>query len=120
MTVPARRLEQDLQRTVAQWLDIQQRLGRLLWYAVPNGGARSKTEAAIFKGLGVKAGVPDIAIVLPGGRAAFIELKAGRAGLSPAQLVFADLIFRIGAEGALCRSLDEVIAAVNRWKYWKI
>ena len=67
--------EQDLQRTVAAWLDIQQRLGRLLYYAIPMGGARSKTEAAIFKGLGVKAGVPDIALVFPGGRAAFIELK---------------------------------------------
>ena len=28
----------------------------------PNGGKRSKIEASIFKGLGVKAGIPDVLI----------------------------------------------------------
>jgi hypothetical protein len=41
----------------------------------PNGGARSKVEAAILKGLGVRAGVPDI-IAIRDGRAYALELKA--------------------------------------------
>ncbi|HEY3643174.1 MAG TPA: hypothetical protein VGL31_18920 [Xanthobacteraceae bacterium] len=36
----------------------------VIWDAVPNGGWRSKTEAAIFAGLGVKPGVGDLALVL--------------------------------------------------------
>ena len=31
-----------------------------LMYHVPNGGKRSKSEAARFRAMGVKAGVPDI------------------------------------------------------------
>lgn len=107
--------EQDLQRTVAAWLDIQQRLGRLLYYAIPMGGARSKTEAAIFKGLGVKAGVPDIALVFPGGRAAFIELKIGSKKLSPTQRLFIFNATEFGAYTEVCWSLDDVIAAIKRW-----
>ena len=33
-----------------------------LMYHIPNGGARSKPEAARFKAMGVKKGVPDICI----------------------------------------------------------
>ena len=43
------RPEQALQRTVAQYLDLA-------------GGYRNAIEGAIFKSLGVKAGVPDLAI----------------------------------------------------------
>ena len=44
----------------------------------PNGGARSKTEAAIFKGQGVRAGWPDYTLYLPrcGWHGAVLELKA--------------------------------------------
>jgi hypothetical protein len=69
------RPEQELQRAVVQLLTYAAVPG-LIWYAVPNGGWRSKIEAAIFAGLGVKPGVADIALVLPGGRAAFLELKS--------------------------------------------
>jgi hypothetical protein len=53
--------EADEQRAVVQWL----RLKRVLFCAVPNGGWRSKAEAAIFIGLGLERGVPDILIFDP-------------------------------------------------------
>ena len=40
-----------------------------------NGGWRSRVEAAILKGMGVRAGVPDI-IAVKGGRGHALELKA--------------------------------------------
>lgn len=52
---------------------------RLLFH-IPNGGKRSKTEAAIFKAMGVKAGVPDLCLpVARGGFAGlYIEMKYGK------------------------------------------
>ena len=38
----------------------------LLWFHVPNGGRRSPEEAAIFNGLGVRAGVSDLILVHDG------------------------------------------------------
>lgn len=79
---PSRPPEEELQRTVVQWLryllrSAEQRSGQAPWifFHPPNGGGRSKAEAGIFNALGVLAGVPDLVFVLEGGRAAFIELK---------------------------------------------
>lgn len=36
-----------------------------LFFAVPNGGGRSRTEAAILKGEGVTAGVADTLLLVP-------------------------------------------------------
>ena len=53
-----------------------------LMHHIPNGGARSKSEAARFKAAGVKSGVPDI--FLPAARepyhGLFIELKRTKGG----------------------------------------
>lgn len=43
-------------------------IGKLL-FAVPNGGARSRTEAAIMKAEGVTAGVADLILLI--GRGGF-------------------------------------------------
>lgn len=50
-----------------------------LLYHVPNGGKRTKSEAARFKRMGVKSGVPDLVLpVARGGYAgAYVELKVG-------------------------------------------
>jgi hypothetical protein len=54
--------EHDLQCAICNYLDIR----RVCYWAVPNGGKRSKTESARFKKEGVKSGVPDISIVHDG------------------------------------------------------
>ena len=64
-------------------------IGKLL-FAVPNGGARGRTEAAIMKAEGVTAGVTDLILLL--GRGGFnalcIEMKTPdrRSVLSDAQI----------------------------------
>jgi hypothetical protein len=47
----------------------------LLFFHIPNGGKRTKAAAGRLKAMGVKAGMPDIPIVLPEGRMLWIELK---------------------------------------------
>ena len=55
-------------------------------YAIPNGGLRSKSEAARMKWTGTLSGMPDLGFVLPGGQAGFFEIKTPKRGrLSDAQ-----------------------------------
>lgn len=49
-------------------------------FHVPNGGKRNAAEAARFKAMGVKAGVPDLCLPCPRGGYAglYIEMKYGK------------------------------------------
>ena len=54
--------EHEVQKAICQYLDIR----GVCYWAVPNGGNRSKREASRLKAEGVKAGVPDITVVHDG------------------------------------------------------
>lgn len=84
-----------MQRMCVGWFRLQYpAVGKLL-FAVPNGGARSRTEAAIMKAEGVTAGVTDLILLL--GRGGFnalcIEMKTTdrRSALSDAQIEWRSL-----------------------------
>lgn len=121
-----RRPEQDLQRGVAQLLDA----AGFLWCHVPNGGARSRTEAAIMNGMGVKAGVPDILIFAPPPRmrgyelrplsGVAIELKAGSNRETPAQVRWAEELEAAGWCVFTARNLDEVVAALVKMRWLEV
>lgn len=51
-----------------------------LLFHVPNGGKRNAAEAARFKAMGVKAGVPDLCLPVPmnGYAGLYIEMKYGK------------------------------------------
>jgi hypothetical protein len=80
-------------------------------FAIPNGGKRHAREASRLKGLGVRAGIPDIAVVFRG-RAAFIELKAARGVMSPEQRAMTRKLIYCGAAVCVCRSVAAVEAAL--------
>lgn len=70
-----------------------------MMFHVPNGGKRNAIEAARFKAMGVKPGVPDIFLpVARGGyHGLFIELKRREGGtVSAAQH---DMIVKLRAQG---------------------
>lgn len=77
-------------------------------YAVPNGGARSITEARRLKDEGVLAGTPDLALVLPNGKAAFIEVKTPTGVLSSEQKAFRDRCYLTGIPWACARKLPDL------------
>jgi hypothetical protein len=54
--------EHEVQKAICNYLDIR----KVCYWAVPNGGNRSKSEAGRLKAEGVKAGVPDITVVHDG------------------------------------------------------
>src|SRR5690606_24999959 len=79
----------------ATWLDRQ----GIIWYHIPNGGYRNPIEAAKFKRMGVKSGVPDICIPMArkGYHGLYIELKRVSGGkLSTTQTEWRDKLLREG------------------------
>lgn len=111
------RPEQKLQQAVTQALD-RLLIPPAMFLPIPNGGQRSKTEAAIMKAHGmVKAGVADLMVVWPvalGVDVLWIELKAGKGRQSPDQLAFADQATRAGCGYVVCRSVDEVLEGLTQ------
>ncbi len=105
--------EQDIQRAVFQHWAARPALGAFL-FAVPNGGARRPIEAAIMKGLGVTAGVPDI-IAIRAGRTYGLELKAAGGRPSVQQVKTMAAMQAAGAEVAFAFGLDNAIAQLERW-----
>ena len=76
-------------------------------FHVPNGGGRSSpAEAAIFKTMGVVAGVADIVFMFKGGKTVFVELKAGKAPMEDSQERFQGWCADLGFEYILMRALN--------------
>ena len=109
-----KREEDALQRQQVQYLRILESQGRLLFFAVPNGGKRSKIEAAIMKGLGVRAGVPDL-VILHDQKCSFIENKSAKGRLSPSQMQFIDYCARHGYYFHLCSNFQQFLNTLYDW-----
>jgi hypothetical protein len=108
-----RRPEQQLQKAVLEHL--AWRGGRGLFaFHYPAGGWRSPVEAAIFKSLGVIAGIPDI-IVIHNGRCFALELKTAHGRLTPTQI---DTQERMRTAGATVGTAVEIDAALERLEEW--
>jgi hypothetical protein len=76
-------------------------------FHVPNGGLRSKPEAAKLKWMGVLAGVLDLVLVLPDGRCAFWETKTPHGRLSDDQQAFTLRLMALGHRWAVVLSIDD-------------
>jgi len=76
-------------------------------FHTPNGGARDAVTGAKLKRMGVVAGVPDLAIIRPAGRIAFIEIKGPSGSESASQRAFKLFCATWGVPYAVCRSVDD-------------
>jgi VRR-NUC domain len=85
-----------------------------LTFHVPNGGWRQKTTAARFRRLGVVAGIPDLVLVGPGGRVAFLEVKTTDGRLSRPQARFHDHCHRFDVPWTIARSIDDARSFLAR------
>lgn len=107
------RIEDDIQRTVIRHLKERGAPGLIYWHT-PNGGHRRKTEAAILKGLGVRAGVSDI-IAIHNGHVFALELKAPNGRPTESQMEFLSDLNSAGGFGCIASGLDQAIACLERW-----
>jgi len=102
----ARRYVEDaLQASIVQF--IRTCAPECLVFAIPNGGLRSKREAARLKWTGVLAGVPDLIVVAPR-HVVFIEVKATKGVTSNDQKAVHAHLRALGYTVAIARSIEDV------------
>ena len=79
-------------------------------FAIPNGGKRSKTEAARMVAQGVRPGVPDLMIPRAAGKyhGLFIEMKREKGSTAPAdQIAWIETLNAEGYYARVCKGFDE-------------
>jgi VRR-NUC domain-containing protein len=113
LTMKRRRPEQILQAAVCQHLQLRGAKG-MFWWHHPAGGQRSRTEAAIFKGIGAKPGIPDL-LFLKDSQLLCLELKAEGGRLSSAQVACHEALRAAGALVATAVGLDEALEVLEAW-----
>jgi hypothetical protein len=107
------RPEDIIQRAVFEHLRVRCAPGVYAFH-VPNGGARSLIEGAILKGLGVRAGVPDL-IAVKDGRTYALEIKRPGGRLTAVQNAAHAALRAAGAEVAVAYGIDAAIAVCEDW-----
>lgn len=114
-----RHIESNIQRACVKWFSLQHADLRSLFFAVGNGGARNKTEAAIMKGEGVTAGVSDIVFLYPTDRyhGLCIEFKTAKGRQSESQKEFQFQVEQAGYCYIIVRSVEEFIHKITAYIY---
>lgn len=112
-----RHIESHLQRTCVGWFRLQYpAIGKLL-FAVPNGGARSKVEAAIMKAEGVTAEVSDLLLLVArdGFNGLCIEMKtqAKSSKQFESQKAWQELVEAQGYKYIVCKTMEEFISEMK-------
>jgi len=78
----------------------------VLWFHIPNGEKRTREVGARLKLMGVMPGASDLLLIVDG-EPHFVELKARKGRLSPAQDAFHEACQRAGAQFHCVRSVAE-------------
>jgi hypothetical protein len=108
-----RRPEQALHIAVARYLTVALR-PPVWWSSIEHASKLGAVAAGMRRARGVKAGIPDIIIFWPEGKAG-IELKSPTGSLSPMQNKTIDDWIAAGAHVAVCKHLEEVVEALMIW-----
>lgn len=114
-----RHIESDIQKAFVKWFRLQYPQYALNLTSVPNGGLRSKTEAAIMKAEGMTAGAADLLLLVPrGGFGALgIEFKTLAKGSrqSDAQKRWQQAFERVGNKYTIVRTFEEAVVIANNY-----
>lgn len=106
-----RHIEDTEQMMLIRWTELQTcKYPELeLLFHIPNGGKRDAREAARFKQLGVKAGVPDLCLPVPRGmfHGLFIEMKSPDGKATKKQKEWLAKLAKQGYDTAVCYSFEE-------------
>jgi hypothetical protein len=105
--------EDDIQSALFSHLRWRAAPGAFFFHC-PNGGRRDPVEAARFKALGARAGVPDVIIIYEG-RCYALELKAQAGRLSNIQTEVLAALQRAGAFADVAYGLDAALTKLESW-----
>ena len=92
-----------------------ERLKRM--FAIPNGGGRSKREAAELKSTGVKAGVSDLflPVMIGSSGGLWIELKTPEGRLSAEQEAWLNEMSASGYAAHVCYGWEEAVQRIDEY-----
>lgn len=109
--------EDDLQEICVKWFDLAHPKLSLLLHHSPNGGKRNAREAARFKRMGVRAGFPDLQLLIPnqGYAGLFLELKAGKGVQSDNQKEYQSVLEAQGYKYVVIRTLEQFQTEVENY-----
>ena len=112
--------EEEEQIMLFSWARMYEyRYPQLKWlYAIPNGGYRTKSQAARLKASGVKKGVSDMCLPYPAGGAhgLYIELKRTDGGkASKEQLEFIEDVTKAGYVAKVCHGWQAAAELILRY-----
>ena len=109
-------IEDNEQTILIRWAKFESgKHPELDWlFHIPNGGKRSKIEAARFKAMGVQAGIPDLFLPVPRGKyhGLFIEMKAPKGRTSAAQNVWIERLGKNGYTVKVCYGFEQAQKAL--------
>ena len=104
--------EADLQRHLVDFIRLNN--PRLLVFHPYNNGV-NRNHQMKMKRLGVLAGMTDLVIIAPGGKAHLLELKSGKGSLRDSQKDIRDYCHDKRIPWASARSYDEAIHWLKEW-----
>ncbi len=110
--------EHLVQKAICEYLDMR----KIFYFAIPNGGKRSMTEAGRFKAEGVKSGIPDLCLLMSG-IAFFLEVKRPRTDSNPAgrltenQKIMIEKLEDAGSDTAVVYCVADVISILIDWGF---
>ena len=112
-----RNLEHGLQSRCVSWFRLQFPNRRHNLFAVPNGGYRTKTTAALLKDEGQLSGVADLILLVRKGTCGALLLEAKIKGnyQSSNQKLWQKMIEADGYEYRIFHTLEEFIDIVNEY-----
>lgn len=97
--------ETELSKQVCRVLD----LNGFFYFHPANEGRRTPWERRAFKANGGKPGIPDLVIVLQGGKIAFVELKTANGRQSNHQKFFQEVVERRGHTYQIWRNINDAL-----------
>ena len=109
-----RRVEQQIQIASVRLFDLDLAAGWRFFH-VPNGGGRTKAEAAILKGMGVKPGVADVLFLSPLGLVYMLEFKAPGKTQRREQDEWENWCGSAGVPYRIAESVDDALRIATEW-----
>ena len=90
-------------------------LSGIVCHHSPNAGKRSVIGGRMLKQEGMITGWPDLTVVGPGGRIAFLEVKSAKGHTTDAQDDCLGMLQRMGHDVAVVRSQDDAVLMLQEW-----
>lgn len=111
--------EAEEQKALIQWTKWQEKQHselKMLMH-IPNEGKRSPRTGAELKRMGLKAGFPDLGLLVPRNdkHGLFIEMKVGRNKCTDNQKEWIRRLMEQGYEVKVCYSCEEAIQTIKKY-----